>query len=72
MSVKQDFMEGRQPCDNFNPKDGVMPSQMNLHECPNCLFTRSFCNNCYSDHHYKGWDLHDLIARDYDIKYKDD
>ena len=72
MSVRKNFTEGRQPCDKFNPQDGVMPSQMNLHECPECLMTRSFCLNCHSDHHYKGWDLCDTIKREYNIEYKND
>ena len=65
-----DYELGRQPCDKFDPQDGSMPGVTNEHECPNCLFTRSFCLNCYSDHHYKGWDLHDKIEREYKIEYK--
>lgn len=70
MSVKKDFGEGNQPCDNFKPEDDVFLGLGNEHECPGCLLTRSFCLNCNKDHHYKGWDLHNKIIKEYDIRYK--
>lgn len=40
-----------QPCENFQEHDGLY----NRHECPDCLGTRMFCDNCKRDHHKGGW-----------------
>lgn len=61
MSVRKDFEVGRQPCNSFNPQEGSMQGIINEHQCPECLLSRSFCLNCSRDHHYKGWDLCEVL-----------
>jgi len=60
--MKEDYKIGKQPCDNFNPSDGSLPDVMNKHQCFRCGLTVSFCKNCHTDHHYRGWDLCEKIC----------
>ena len=42
-----------QPCDSFATDDD---RELDFpHQCPECLGYRGFCQNCYKDHHMKGW-----------------
>lgn len=43
-----------QPCGNYKPPEG---EDLYSHECPECLGTRGFCQNCSTDHHQGtyGW-----------------
>ncbi len=66
------YTEGRQPCADFKPhRDGNGYAEWdNVHCCygpypkdpddqfgsDQCNGTVSFCENCNSDHHAKGWD----------------
>lgn len=45
-----------QPCERF----WEVNSNFNCHQCPKCLGTRRFCENCHSDHHDNGWKRCDL------------
>lgn len=48
---------GKQPCDNFRPQleGNEYGTWDNLHQCPRCGKTRSFCLSCNRDHHEDGW-----------------
>lgn len=64
-----DFMNGKQPCQNYDPKDEVWSGFGNTHQCyapldrpdgPRCGESSggivSFCLNCNSDHHSGGYE----------------
>lgn len=52
------MITGSQPCNKFKPhqEGNEFAVWDNLHECPRCGKTRSFCVNCNQDHHEGGWD----------------
>ncbi len=52
------FIIGKQPCQNFNPQIEANEHAVweNRHQCYRCGGTVSFCENCYYDHHEKGYE----------------
>lgn len=61
------FTVGRQPCQNFTPKDDMFTGSGNVHDCAWpfegsgwCSQTHdglvSFCGNCNRDHHSNGYE----------------
>lgn len=55
------FSIGQQPCGNLLRADSSAPAlgsgnRRNVHECPLCGGERTFCENCYFDHHANGWE----------------
>ena len=69
MPLRVDYEIGRQPCCMFTPEEGSMPGIDNEHSCVFCPLTVSFCLNCNADHHYRGWDLCNLLTENLVWKY---
>ena len=54
-----DFSSGRQPCQNYTPKDADIPNAQgfpNRHQCYRCGGLVSFCLACMRDHHLGGYE----------------
>ncbi len=52
---------GGQPCKNLLRGDADIMAlgegnRSNVHQCPKCEGNRTWCENCYSDHHDGGWE----------------
>lgn len=47
---------GKQPCQNLKRGEGSLPGVNNEHQCPICWGIRTWCDNCYCDHHEGGWE----------------
>lgn len=52
------YAVGKQPCQSLNRKTDGNPHAvwLNVHQCYRCNGTVSFCENCYRDHHYNGYE----------------
>jgi Zn-finger protein len=62
------YTTGKQPCQNFEPKDDLFTGSGNVHECFAPFYmsltrcsersggTVSFCTNCHRDHHSGGYE----------------
>lgn len=46
---------GVQPCQQIKRGESCMPGVQNVHQCPKCEGHRTWCDNCYADHHDGGW-----------------
>lgn len=52
------FEKGHQPCQNFiaQREANAHAEWNNEHQCYKCGGLVSFCESCYTDHHYNGYE----------------
>ncbi len=56
LKIGHRYTVGEQPCQNLVRGEGSHPGVSNVHQCPKCWGNRTWCTNCYTDHHDNGWE----------------